>query len=187
MHESSLSSRRQFLKVSAAGAAGVAVPGWAAASRAPSIITAQSERPQALQGLTFGDPGNGSVVVWSRSDRPARMLVEWSYDEDFKDVQRLIGPHALDAAFRDFDGFWEFVAGPLNAGTFGPNTLDGTFGPELAFVKAPPPGQSNLSPLSGFQFFGEVNVDAQTRNMTVDLRDINGLSVFSKTLTARFY
>ena len=32
------------------------------------------------------------------------------------------------AAFTDFDGFWEFVAGPLNAGTFGPSTLDGTFG-----------------------------------------------------------
>ena len=26
------------------------------------------------------------------------------------------------AAFRDFDPFWEFVAGPLNAGSFGPNT-----------------------------------------------------------------
>ena len=90
------------------------------------------------------------------------------------------------AAFRDFDGFWEFVAGPLNAGTFGPNTLDGTFGPQVVFVKAPPPGQSNLSPLSGYQFFGEVNIDAQSRNLTVDLRDINGLSVFTKTMPARF-
>jgi alkaline phosphatase D len=89
------------------------------------------------------------------------------------------------AAFRDFDGFWEFVAGPLNAGTFGPGTMDGTFGPQVVFAKAPPPGRSNLSPYSGFQFFGEVNVDAQSRNMTVDLRDINGLSVFSKTLEAR--
>jgi alkaline phosphatase D len=46
------------------------------------------------------------------------------------------------AAFRDFDGFWEFVAGPLNAGTFGPNALDGTFGPQVVFFKAPPPGQA---------------------------------------------
>jgi alkaline phosphatase D len=80
------------------------------------------------------------------------------------------------AAFRGFDPFWEFVAGPLNAGTFGPNALDGTFGPQLVFVKAPPPGQANLSPFSGLQFFGEVNIDAQTRDLTVDLRDINGLS-----------
>ncbi len=33
------------------------------------------------------------------------------------------------AAFTDFDPFWEFVSGPLNAGGFGPNDLDATFGP----------------------------------------------------------
>ena len=42
------------------------------------------------------------------------------------------------AAFTDFDGFWEFVSGPLNAGSFGPSTLDGTFGPQVVFFKAPP-------------------------------------------------
>jgi alkaline phosphatase D len=89
------------------------------------------------------------------------------------------------AAFRDFDGFWEFVAGPLNAGSFGPNTLDGTFGPQVVFYKAPPAGKSNLSPFSGLQFFGEVNIDSQTRDLTVDLRDINGVSVFSRTLQSR--
>ncbi|MEA3025105.1 MAG: alkaline phosphatase [Alphaproteobacteria bacterium] len=40
------------------------------------------------------------------------------------------------AAFQDFDPFWEFVSGPLHAGTFGPNDLDGTFGPQLMYVKA---------------------------------------------------
>ncbi|HKF68821.1 MAG TPA: alkaline phosphatase D family protein [Vicinamibacterales bacterium] len=90
------------------------------------------------------------------------------------------------AAFHDFDPFWEFVAGPLNAGTFGPNALDGTFGPQVVFSKTPPPGQANLSPFSGLQFFGEVNIDAQTTDMTVDLRDINGVSVFSRTLHAHF-
>jgi alkaline phosphatase D len=91
------------------------------------------------------------------------------------------------AAFRNFDAFWEFVAGPLNAGSFGPNTLDGTFGPQVVFFKAPPPGRSNLSPYSGLQFFGEVNIDAWSAQMTVDLRDINGVSVFSKTLHPRWY
>lgn len=89
------------------------------------------------------------------------------------------------AAFRNFDGFWEFVAGPLNAGTFGPSTLDGTFGPQAVFFKAPPAGRSNLSPYSGFQFFGEVNIDAQSADLTVDLRDINGVSVFRKRLPPR--
>ena len=92
-----------------------------------------------------------------------------------------------NAAFRDFDGFWEFVAGPLNAGSFGPNTLDGTFGPQVVFFKAPPPGQANLSPYSGLQFFGEVDIDAQSGDLTVNLRDIDGVSVFRKTLQARMY
>jgi alkaline phosphatase D len=89
------------------------------------------------------------------------------------------------AAYGDFDPFWEFVAGPLNAGTFGPNLLDATFGPKVVFVKAPPTGQANLSPYSGYQFFGEVNIDAASARLTVDLRDIAGSSVFSKTLTPR--
>ncbi|TWG88870.1 alkaline phosphatase D [Cupriavidus gilardii J11] len=88
------------------------------------------------------------------------------------------------ARFTDFAPFWEFVAGPLNAGTFGPNTLDATFGPQLVFQKAPPAGQSNLSPFSGYQFFGEVNIDPRTRELTVDLRDLDGVSQFSRTLGA---
>jgi alkaline phosphatase D len=43
---------------------------------APAIIVSAAERPQAVQGLQFGDPLDGAVVVWSRSDRAARMLVE---------------------------------------------------------------------------------------------------------------
>ena len=53
------------------------------------------------------------------------------------------------------------------------------------FSKAPPAGQANLSPYSGLQFFGEVNISAQGGDMTVDLRDINGVSVFSRTLPPR--
>lgn len=87
------------------------------------------------------------------------------------------------AAYQNFSPFWEFVAGPLNAGSFGPNTLDDTFGPQLVFQKAPP--APNTSPFGGFQFFGEVNIDPYTREMTVDLRDIDGVSVFSQTLAAQ--
>jgi alkaline phosphatase D len=72
----------------------------------------------------------------------------------------------------------------LNAGSFGPNTADGTFGPEVVFYKAPPAGQVNLSPYAGLQFFGEVNIDKASKAMTVDLKDLNGDSVFSKTLPA---
>jgi alkaline phosphatase D len=88
------------------------------------------------------------------------------------------------AQTKDFSPFWEFVAGPLNAGTFGPNTTDGTFGPQVVFSKTPPAGKANLSPYAGLQFFGEVNIDKHSRAMTVDLKDIDGAVVFSKTLPA---
>lgn len=84
------------------------------------------------------------------------------------------------AAFDDFDPFWEFVSGPLNAGGFGPNTLDSTFGPKAEFVAAPP--APNTSPAEGYQFFGEVEIDGTSRELTVILRDVDGKSLFSKTL-----
>jgi alkaline phosphatase D len=88
------------------------------------------------------------------------------------------------AASDDFSPFWEFISGPLNAGSFGPNSTDGTFGPEVVFSKAPPAGQSNLSPYAGLQFFGEVHIDRHSKAMTVELKDINGDAVFNKTLLA---
>jgi alkaline phosphatase D len=57
-----------------------------------------------------------------------------------------------------FAPFWEFVAGPIHAGTFGPNELDPTFGPELVFQWAPPHGTGNLAPCDGLQSFGTVDV-----------------------------
>ena len=38
------------------------------------------------------------AIVWSRTDRPARMLVEWSTTESFQDVRRVRGPLTTDAA-----------------------------------------------------------------------------------------
>jgi len=86
------------------------------------------------------------------------------------------------AASKDFAPFWEFVSGPLNAGTFGPNSTDGTFGPQVVFYKAPPAGQVNLSPYAGLQFFGEVNINRADQSLTVDFKDLDGVSIFSKTL-----
>ena len=39
------------------------------------------------------------------------------------------------AVFREFRAFWEFVSGPLHAGTWGPGPLDNTFGPKAMFQK----------------------------------------------------
>jgi alkaline phosphatase D len=89
------------------------------------------------------------------------------------------------AKFQDFDPFWEFVSGPLNAGSFGPNTTDPTFGPQVVFYKAPPPGQVNLPPSAGLQFFGQVDIDSRSKDMVVALKDIDGKEVFSKRLHAK--
>jgi alkaline phosphatase D len=71
------------------------------------------------------------------------------------------------AAFKDFKPFWEFVSGPLHAGGFGPNALDGTFGPELKFLGIPE-GMAPFSPPSdNHQFFGEMEIDPDTRALTV--------------------
>jgi alkaline phosphatase D len=86
------------------------------------------------------------------------------------------------AAVQDFTPFWEFVSGPAHAGAFGPNTLDGTFGPRAVFVHAPP--VANTSPAGGFQHFGEVSIDGRSRALTVDLRDRDGVSLWSTTLPA---
>lgn len=86
------------------------------------------------------------------------------------------------AVFRDFLPFWEFVSGPLNAGTFGPGELDGTFGPQVVYAKAPPPGQVNLPPSAGLQFFGQVDIDALTARMTVTLKDLEGTALFTQVL-----
>ncbi|MFB4313503.1 alkaline phosphatase D family protein [Actinomadura sp. 21ATH] len=85
------------------------------------------------------------------------------------------------AAFKDFDPFWEFVTGPLNAGAFGPNKLESTFGPQLRFQQAPP--RANTSPAEGYQFFGEARIDAESAAFTVNLRDIDGKTLYTKTLT----
>lgn len=84
------------------------------------------------------------------------------------------------AAYQDFDPFWEFVSGPLNAGGFGPNRLDGTFGPVADFVAAPP--VANASPAAGHQYFGEVEVDGATGRLTVTLRDVEGAALYTRTL-----
>jgi alkaline phosphatase D len=84
------------------------------------------------------------------------------------------------AQFTDFDPFWEFVAGPLNAGTFGPNLLDNTFGPQVIFQKTP--AVPNSSPYAGLQFFGQVDIHPRTAVMLVSLKDIDGNTVFSQEL-----
>ena len=84
------------------------------------------------------------------------------------------------AAFTDFDPFWEFVAGPLNAGTFGPNALEPTFGPQAVFVESAL--FPNQAPTDGRQYFGHVTVDAEA--MVVRLLNIAGTTLHTTEIAA---
>ena len=97
---------------------------------------------------------------------------------DVKDTDDVEFPDPARARTLDFDPFWEFVAGPLHAGTFGPQPLDPTFGPEVRFQRAPPPGEANLPPSAGLQFFGEINAPARGP-LRVTLRDRLGEALWS--------
>jgi alkaline phosphatase D len=90
--------------------------------------------------------------------------------------------HPTRAKFTEFDPFWEFVAGPLHAGTFGPGRLDATFGPEAKFVGIPPGMKANRPPSDGFQFFGTLRVNAKTRSLTARLHNVDGKILYTTEL-----
>jgi alkaline phosphatase D len=87
------------------------------------------------------------------------------------------------AVFQDFEPFWEFVSGPLHAGTWSPSPLDNTFGPSAVFQKGCTPEQGDcLAPCFGLQFFGHVSIDGETEAMTVTLRDVDDHELWSTTI-----
>ncbi len=86
------------------------------------------------------------------------------------------------ARFTDFAPFWEFVAGPINAGTFGPGQIDQTFGPDVRYRSVPEGMKQNRPPSEGMQYYGAVRIDGVTEVMTVSLVDIEGRTLFKTDL-----
>jgi alkaline phosphatase D len=122
------------------------------------------ETARVLQSIRAGDVRN---VVWLTAD--VHYAAAHHYDP-------------ARARFTRFNPFWEFVAGPLHAGTFGPAVLDDTFGPEVRFVGIPPGMKPNRPPSAGLQFFGTVRIDGRSQVMTVRLHDLTGRALFSQDL-----
>jgi len=83
------------------------------------------------------------------------------------------------AKFTEFAPFWEFVAGPLHAGTYGPGTLDPTFGPEVKFNGVQKGMKGNRPPSDGLQFFGTLRFSARTRALTAKLIDLWGTTLYT--------
>jgi len=139
----------------------------------------------AQEGVAQGDPGapKGRELEFAQVLQAAHRAGVTGVVFLTADVHYTAAHHydPSRAAVRDFTPFWEFVSGPAHAGAFGPNAMDGTFGPQVRFVNAPP--VANTSPADGFQHFGEVSIDGRSGAFTVHLRDRDGASLWSTTLT----
>lgn len=86
------------------------------------------------------------------------------------------------AGSKDFDPFWEFIAGPAHAGTFAPGPLDQTFGPEPRFYGTPADLKPNRPPDAGLQFFGLLEADPGSQALTVSLVNTAGTRIFQQRL-----
>ena len=86
------------------------------------------------------------------------------------------------AAFTEFTPFWEFVAGSINAGTFGPNDLDRTFGIQPMWVSVPAGTKPNRPPSDGMQYFGTMRIDGASEVLTARLHGLDGSVLYEKQI-----
>jgi alkaline phosphatase D len=95
-------SRRTLLRgaLLAGGAAALPTALSGRAAGAPALV--RSGRPMLTHGVQSGDVGRFSGTVWTRADRPSRMIVEISRRPDFSHAFRF--PGALLTPRSDFTG-----------------------------------------------------------------------------------
>ena len=80
-------TRRELLASGAAALAAGCLP-----PRAPRT------RPEPPYGVQSGDVSADRAVIWSRTDRPARLIVEYATTTSFTNLERVMGPAALPRA-----------------------------------------------------------------------------------------
>ena len=95
--------RRRFVEHSLlVGGTAFALPRAVMAQAAPAVVTLEGARPRFTSGVQTGDALADRAIVWTRSDRPARLWVEWATTASFNNAQRVRGPHLLEDS--DFAG-----------------------------------------------------------------------------------
>jgi alkaline phosphatase D len=192
------SPNRQARLTPAARILGAAQTAWLksalAASRAtwkliacdmPLGITV-ADGPRAFEAVANGDPGPPlgreleiADILQSASARGVRNLVFVTADVHYA------AAHQFDpgrASVRGFRPFWEFIAGPLHAGTFFNGDLDPTFGPEVLFRAVGADMKPNRPPSDGLQFFGKGTIAPGSEVLTVSLHDRTGRELYSVDL-----
>jgi len=115
--------------------------------------------------LRFVESKKLKNLVWITAD------VHYAAAHEYAAERGKIGP---------FPTFWEFVAGPLHAGGFGPSPMDTTFGGKVVFQRVPP--MMNQPQIKEWPSFGTVHVDSKSLAMTVRLHDGLGGVLFEKVL-----
>jgi alkaline phosphatase D len=79
--------RRRFISTASRAAGAFAL--------APALLRQEGSRPALSYGIASGDVTAHRAMVWSCTDRPSRMQVEWATTESFQDAGRVLGPVAL--------------------------------------------------------------------------------------------
>ncbi len=197
-YRGSNSENRQAVMSEATAHMGVAQLAWLkralVASTARWKVVASSlpiglvvrDAPSFFEAVAQGDAGGPLGRELEIAD-----LLRFIRDETIDNVVWITGDvhyaaaHHYDpsrARFTEFAPFWEFVAGPLHAGTFGPNALDPTFGPEVRFLGIPGGMKPNRPPSDGLQFFGRLVVDAKTDALRASLHNRDGRELYTVTL-----
>ena len=141
-----------------------AFDGWANEDPGPP-----REREIELAGLLSGMRARGvKNVVWVTAD------VHYAAAHRF-DPGR--------AAFKDFDPFWELIAGPMHATSFPQKATDATFGTEVVWSSAN--GDRLGSPATGDTSFGLLRIDGRTRTLTVSFVNGHGRDLHRLVLDPR--
>jgi alkaline phosphatase D len=154
---------------------------WKVIAASMPIGLVVPDGPNRHEGIANGDDGPplgreleiARLLAFIREQR-VRNVVWITGDVHYAAAHRY---HPDRARFRSFDPFWEFVAGPAHAGTFGPNAVDATFGPEVVFLAIPPGMRPNRPPSAGLQFFGTLRA-AASGTLTVGLHDLSGRTLY---------
>jgi len=87
--------RRQLIVASAALGGG-GLSSILAHAQAPALVTLDRARPGFPSGVQSGDVHSDRGMVWARTDRPARMWIDWSTTSSLADAKRVRGPYATE-------------------------------------------------------------------------------------------
>jgi alkaline phosphatase D len=194
------SANRQIELTDESAILGAAQVSWLESALASSTSTWKVIASDMPIGLVVPDAGGRFEAVANRDDGPplgreleiARVL-KFIHDRRITNVVWITADvhygaaHYYDpsrARFTEFSPFWEFVSGPLHAGTFGPNDLDRTFGPEVRFLAIPPGMKPNRPPSDGYQFFGFARIDHRTKALAMEIRNRDGQTLFAQEIPA---